>query len=553
MIGLSRPIGLCAMLLAGTGSLPAATYTVGADAACTHSTLSAALTSAAANPGTDTIRVARNQSYLATGINISNQSVILAGGHDSCTDPTASGRTVLDGAGGSADSVIEILLGDGVAHEITLRDLAITGGEPDGDFGGGIEIDGPHVLRLENVTVSGNQSGRGGGIHVNGSPGTTLLLDADTVFFGNLATDTGGAIHCQGTQSTAVRIDGNLFDNEALNGGGIHSDGCLIVLNAPTPGDGVYFNRASGTGGGIHARNNSLVYGLGRSHHLLNLSLNEAGTDGGAVWLDASRLYLAGAVLNDNIAGRFGGAVHAQSGSRVTIGTLSSCQGAQRCSRIEGNLAGSRAGAISLAGNRLELYRTWVIGNHAPASSALEAAGSIVTLEGNVIARNAGAPTALQFVASDLYAHHNTITAHADAATVLTGTFGTLHLRNSILYEAGGILPFSWAHISQGALIQCLNASLLPAIIIGLHSTAADPAFANPGADDFRLSPASPGIDYCEDSAPPGSIGLDIDHQGRGFDVPAVVDDRGPFDAGADEWRDDLFRDGLEDPLLPPF
>ncbi|MCB1601840.1 MAG: hypothetical protein KDI66_17590, partial [Xanthomonadales bacterium] len=111
------------------GPAMAATYAVGADAACTHTDLALAISQAQSNPGTDFIHIARNQSYSAVALNISNQSVWLIGGYSDCADTVPSGRTTLNGAGGAADSVIEILAGDGSVRDVYLQNLAITGGE----------------------------------------------------------------------------------------------------------------------------------------------------------------------------------------------------------------------------------------------------------------------------------------------------------------------------------------------------------------------------------------------------------------------------------------
>ncbi len=543
--------GLAVTAFTLAGPAAAATYTVGADAACTHTDLAAAISQAQSNPGTDFIHIARNQSYSAVALNIANQSLWLIGGYSDCADTVPSGRTTLNGAGGAADSVIEILAGDGSVRDLYLQNLGITGGEPDADFGGGIEIDGSNRVTLNNVSLSGNSSGRGGAIHFNGSTSARLFIDADSQIFGNSATDAGGGIYCSSSAGTLLRFEGNLFDNEALNGGGIYADHCSVAIIAPTVGDGVYFNRASGSGGGVHARNNSQIIGLGGAHFLVNFNLNDAGFDGGAFWLDNSGLTLVGAQLNSNSAGRDGGAIHAQSSASVTMVPFEGCQGGRRCSRLEDNLAGNTGGAINMIGYSLDLRGTWVTANRAAAGSAIRLANSDAWLQGNIIARNSLAQTVIESVNSNLRAYYNTVTHNANLTTAIGGSFGTLQIHNSIIYEAPGVTTID-AFIAQSASFDCIDFSVEPFIVIGADFIVADPLFVNPAGDDFRLSANSPLIDYCYNpTATSVPRLLDIDGQQRGFDAPGVPNHSGPFDLGADEWSDQLYFDGFETPQVP--
>ena len=533
------------------GPAMAATYAVGADAACTHTDLALAISQAQSNPGTDFIHIARNQSYSAVALNISNQSVWLIGGYSDCADTVPSSRTTLNGAGGAADSVIEILAGDGSVRDVYLQNLAITGGEPDADFGGGIEIDGSNRVTLNNVSLSGNSSGRGGAIHFNGTLSGRLIIDAASQIFGNSATDAGGGIYCSSSAGTLLRFEGNLFDNEALNGGGIYADHCSVTIIAPTVGDGVYFNRASGSGGGVYARNSSQIVGLGDAHFLVNFNLNDASFDGGAFWLDNSGLTLVGAQLNSNSAGRDGGAIHAQSSAAVTMVPFDGCQGGMRCSRLEDNLAGSNGGAINMIGHRLDLRGTWVMANQAVTASAIRLANSDAWLQGNIIARNSLAQTVIQSANSDLRLYYNTVTHNTDFNTAISGSFGALEIHNSIIYEAPGLSTINASSI-QSSSFDCIDFSLLPFIVIGADFIVTDPLFVNPAADDFRLSANSPLIDYCYNpTATSVPRLLDIDGQQRGFDAPGVPNHSGPFDLGADEWSDQLYFDGFETPQIP--
>jgi hypothetical protein len=129
-------------------------FTVGSDAACSHNTLAGAVLAAANNPGADFIRIAKNHTDASIAVRIVNQQVTVEGGFDDCGDSTASGQTTIDGAGGSASSVIEIDTepDGGLGTDVLLRNLVIRGGENDAGGadvgGGGIEFSGGMDVRL---------------------------------------------------------------------------------------------------------------------------------------------------------------------------------------------------------------------------------------------------------------------------------------------------------------------------------------------------------------------------------------------------------------------
>src|SRR5690606_37711575 len=143
-------------------TLPAATFSVGPGATCTHNTLQAALDSAASNSGADVVRVVRTATW--TGIQVSTdtgQDVEIVGGWEACTSAAPSGMTTLDGTGGQARSVIA-LRGNG---NFTLRNLEITGGDQAGDDdGGGIHFQGGGILRIVESSITGNSADEGGGL-----------------------------------------------------------------------------------------------------------------------------------------------------------------------------------------------------------------------------------------------------------------------------------------------------------------------------------------------------------------------------------------------------
>jgi hypothetical protein len=218
---------LCAVLLLAS-MLPAraATFTVGGDFQCTHSTIQAALDAAGQSPGLDTIRIANNQSYTAQalvrgiGTGAGGTGLEIIGGFSDCSDTSASGNTVISGQGGAEASVLTVNSG-----ETVLRNLSFIRGDAsmvDGR-GGGIRFSGTRAgdrLELFDVIVSQNRAAFGGGLQVAGG---TVVIGAGTQFVLNTAQFSGGGVHIRGSSATNVAtsvemvgLDNLVINNEAL-------------------------------------------------------------------------------------------------------------------------------------------------------------------------------------------------------------------------------------------------------------------------------------------------------------------------------------------------
>ena len=209
-----KAVGAGVTVLVGLGAVlspaPAlsATFRVGMEGGCTHSTIQAAVDATAASPGFDYVRITRSQNYPDQSVRIHGRDVFLEGGFANCQSPTPdSGRAAVSGAGPLRGSVFTIF--DGI---VSLADLVIVSGDPQGD-GGGIFVDNPSTrpttLRLFNVHVEQNTANRGGGISVQGRrdpvDNVRLVLASDTVVKGNYAFADGGGIHCR---NATVEISG---------------------------------------------------------------------------------------------------------------------------------------------------------------------------------------------------------------------------------------------------------------------------------------------------------------------------------------------------------
>ena len=187
------------LMLASAPSAYASIFKVGTGAGCTHSTIQAAVNAANANAGLDHIIITRSLSYTAQAVKIQQaQPLTINGGYATCADSQPSGeRTIVSGAGGSADSVFTVESG---AAEVLFENLFIRDGDESIDYyGGGIDFTGSGNLTLSNVTLTQNEAGYGGGLSARGTgPDATVLFSGEVIINNNLATKDGGGVHLRG-------------------------------------------------------------------------------------------------------------------------------------------------------------------------------------------------------------------------------------------------------------------------------------------------------------------------------------------------------------------
>jgi predicted outer membrane repeat protein len=228
---------LSALTLFAALSSQAYVFTVGNTPDCAHSTLDGALQLAALSAGEDQIRLTNTVEYRGIAAKINNLDIEIIGGYESCSSPTPTGDTILDGFGGTKRSVIEIRNG-GV---VRLSRLQITNGdETDDSDGGGIDYKGYGELILDRVWIAHNRAGYGGGIYFNGrGAGATLTLLDNIIIQSNTATYNGGGIHLSGrAKLNMIGTNNAVLGNTAY---GVRLD---------TPGQPVI----DGHGGGIYIK-----------------------------------------------------------------------------------------------------------------------------------------------------------------------------------------------------------------------------------------------------------------------------------------------------------
>jgi hypothetical protein len=217
---------------------------------------------------------------------------------------------------------------------LTLKGLTVTGGylntNPTEADGGGIANEG--TLRLEKVTVSGNQvSGDGGGISNEG--GNITLVDSHVLT--NVAFNApssgsagdGGGIS-NNAEGTLTVKDSSIVGNTAQeDGGGIQNHGTLTVEgtvfrhNVARDDDGAAINQL----GNARIKDSKFIE-------------NWAGLDGGAINSDptgTNTTEITGSSFYHNRAGKWGGALNNEGTATV------------RKSTIKGNQAGRLGGGIN--------------------------------------------------------------------------------------------------------------------------------------------------------------------------------------------------------------
>ncbi len=538
------------------GQVGAAEFTVGSGTGCSSNSIPGALLLSALNgPGLDIIKIAGNQSYTAQHIVISNQSVSLIGGYSSCTDPTGGGQTVISGAGGSVNPVVEISGTANGTRSVELVNMEISGGEE-----GGVVVSGANLVSIQDCLITDNQRGDGGGIHLDGADGAVLTIADDAAVIANTATNPsskGGGIYCQ--NGGIIILEGLVAGNSGWFGGGVFMSDCTMNDFAGGALRGIVGNTGT-IGGGIFAAASSAVNLSGNSEHPAIVSSNLASFKGGGVWIqNGSSLTVRDSWIVDNDAGELAGGVGLSQDSTLIMDRTygGDCHTADRCSKLSGNwVTGSpnQGGALFVeAGCVADIRQTYLEGNQALFGSAawVEGVGAQLLLEGDVLAGNHGESVIYQMdqaVVRAAFVTSSRNTASGSGASFYTNASvdTTTEIYSSIIDD-----PLVWGGLGGGShTYDCMivrSGFGLPTP--GGYVLEADPLFRDPVVWDFHLSLASPAIDYC-DTFLYSPTEADIDGQPRGEDLASVANNLGPYDLGADEWSDDpasvIFADGFE-------
>lgn len=361
---------------------------VGSGAGCNVATIQAAINSASPVNGITNIKISRNLTYTGQQLNITSRNVRLIGGYANCTqiDPDTT-RTVVSGAGGSANTVITVL---GTSGAVGFYNLEIIAGDEvtnNTGKGGGVAIGGgPHALiYFENTWIHDNQAGYGGGIWVENENSSNandvfVRIGDNTRIYANYGAYGGGGIWCRNakvnmTGSVNATIGTAIYQNTTAgtvnstvingSGGGIRAENC--VMNIATRSNisllgTISQNIAGGNGGGIsvsgeRAKINLYTQDAGRPTSIVQ---NEAGGVGGGIDIGSSATVNAYDVIVGSNTARVGGGgismfdndddpaatvvmTHSLVGAPNVAGSPEgvavNCNATQHCNRISGNAA----------------------------------------------------------------------------------------------------------------------------------------------------------------------------------------------------------------------
>jgi len=362
-------------------------------------------------------------------------------------------------------------------------------------------------LRVSNSIIAGNQARAGGAIELGGYTATTL---SQTQVDGNIADLEGGGILQESYgYATALTIEGGSISNNqslASAGGGIAwFEGGSLSLD----GVAIVSNTAAYAGGGISASGGYNYGGLFRIHSSLIEGNRSLGGSGGGIAVQYGVIDISRNQIRNNTAAGAGGGIEAGS----VLGRLDG-------NEITGNAAtGGYGGGVEVSGE---------------CSASFDSCGTTLTLSNNLITKNSASSSfggtgggGVSVRAAFLAVTNSTISGN-DAPS---GQGGGLRLRvydlqisNSIIEgntaaTGGGIYHQATSYYgSQPSLVTASDlfanspddwASLTePSPVGSAGNLSQDPLFVIPGTD-FRLTPASPGIDAGDPTAA-GIAGPDL-------------------------------------------
>lgn len=572
------------ILLASTLSIAtarAAVYTVGADGACTHTTIAAAIAAAEAHPGPDEVRIATNQSYTAQAIVFTtSQELDLVGGFSDCAQPTGSGKTTLDGSGGAQEPVLRIIGNTGAL--VRLSHLVIRGGDEDVTRAGGVDFSGDGILDVRNSDIINNVGGEGGGIRAAGTGSNAELVIGENVLIAfNTALRDGGGIWAGGLEMTMIDPGVFVAFNEATGtivgtqlvggrGGGLYLyggslDGYGYIGSPGLNGAGPIYGNTARRGGGVcvYAGDEGFVtlqmFSTSDTERT-KLQNNFASEGGGALYLyaedrggfivgHAADALLRGVDIVDNTAphapiawvqetsGTFPvgySAVYLNDDAIAMHPAALPCPAGRACSSITGNIVEDGSGTPVVnplvaveEDNELYLGSADVRGNQG--SHFIRTRGDQVTIFNSAIAGNLLGGNVVSSSGGDVTIESSTIAGNGIGAAQVLDVDGDFRMQRSVLWQPGWTsLSHSGGSSSSENVLTSERGSLdggnTPYVL------EEDPRFVDPARGDYHLRAASPAVDFASTGAGP-----DLEGRPRAIDLPFKWNRMGSADLGAYE------------------
>lgn len=541
--------------------LPPATYTVGPEPDCDFSVIQEAID--AASDG-DVVRVVNTTNYAGVNLQIVDKALTLAGGFDSCTDATPDPADRSTVSEGGLNPALRVDNAGAQTVTVLVRDFHLRTGNGGAGFGGGVDLTGNVLLRLDRVEIGENQADFGAGVRIRPSAGhvPTLRLEGGTLIGGasagadgNTAVQQGGGIHCQG--GAIEWIDAAIRYNQAQGGAGMYLQGCALTMPAITGGGPLRMvelagNQAQSTGGGMTVIGGSTVTLSSTPQRLVRIVGNTAHSGAGVLMI-GSTFAGEGIHIVDNVAAQSGGGVSV-SGSEFSLSrgnpTGANCPFSPRCSLLAGNQAGTNAAAFWASDAQVHLRQTFVESNLSGMSPVgLINSGSDLNMISVQIAGNTtptGNGSLLFAHAATAQLRNVTVAGNDTVIGVSLNGNASMTIADSILWQPDMDLVAGDGTGSVNA--SCVNASDDTDFSAQTHApgfAVGDPA--QTPTPLLSLADSSPNLDAC-DELPAPNPAFDIAGAWRVSDLSAVPNLDGPLDRGAFEKPEPLFRDGFEEP-----
>ena len=339
--------------------------------------------------------------------------------------------------------------------------------------GGGIEIfDG--YAKLDDVTLGGaaladknvagpggfGNPGNGGGLHVSGTVGTTVVIDGGSVQNNNAQTEGGGLWNNSGAVMiirNGAAILGNIaFGDEADEGGGgiFNNGGTVTITNA-----NISNNSASGigaSGGGLFSFAGSLT--ITNS----SVSNNTAQRGGGGLEIVNGNVILQNTNISGNKAG-FNNGANPGNGGGIHVADIAHVE--LRDSSVTSNTAAKQGGGIwNQIGSTLIVRNSTVSNNAAQGNSFGDGGGGIYSRGG--IARVIDS------------------TVSNNSASGTNGQGGGMLINSGILNVRDGSVISGNTAVRSGAGIEIVNGySRMDDSTIGSETAGSGNTLSGPSSD----------------------------------------------------------------------
>jgi len=546
------------------------------DANCDYDSIQAALDSGA----TDLLISNAMQYNENLVLPETNSRVDFRGGYTSCSsdsyDPTLKSTL----SGHLATAPVLNITPSSVNKTIYLSNMNFFNGTGSGFTpAGGINMPNSNdTLALYETTIGLNQGSLGGGIYIGSAPGTpfadqpNLIMNNGSLIINNSSNSDaygGGGIFCE-NGSVNIYSNASIKRNSTEgSGGGVYSMGCYInewsgKNGENDPEQGIYDNQAKSHGGGIYATNNSVIQ-LGtasqfskRYGSVINNTAdsdNDGNGDGGGIYATDSNVNLLGSIVQGNRSGGHGGGIFAQDGGTVYVQRQNDlCWTAYKCNQIINNHASSNGngGAIYLTnGANGFINSAYFEGNRADNGTAIYATSenSDTSIRNAVFYKNGdnGADgfsdnnVIMTNNDSSILSVHNTFYDNAETvSTFRSQNNSDLTIQGNIIYSQTASSAYRTANAFP-VTVDCVNTNLLP--LEGNNVFTYGILFRDEINGDFRLAGNDIGA---TDTCPNFGQTVDIEGNARPYDNLQLDNLYGPYDVGADEFNDLIFKDGFE-------